>query len=105
PPQHFLLRKRSSALNEHCRKVVARDVLQHEKLSISYAEMDADARQRLMMEPGQQTRFALELFAQFLVRKERFFQGDGGIEPLVQRFVHGAHTALAELANNAVAPL
>jgi len=56
--------------------------------------MVADARQRLMMQPGQQTRFALELLAQFLVRKKGFFQSDGGIETLIQGLVHRAHAAL-----------
>ena len=58
-----------------------------------------------MMQAGEQSRLALELFSQTLVGKQRLFQRDGGVETLIDRFVHGAHAALSELANDAITAL
>ena len=103
PEEHFSLRKGALTCGQHCKKVFARNVLHHEKLTIAFVEMIADARQRLMMQTRQQTRLALELFAQPLFGKKCFFQRDSRIEPLVDRFVHRTHSALSKLTNNAVA--
>jgi hypothetical protein len=67
--------------------------------------MIADAGQCLMMKPGQQARFALELLAKFLVNKKRFLQRDHSIQPLINSFVHGAHSALSQLADDAISAL
>src|SRR5438132_13596070 len=67
--------------------------------------MIAHPRQRLMMHARQQTRFAFELLAQLLIGEKRLFQRDGGIEPLVHRFIYRAHAALAKLAKNSITSL
>jgi len=67
--------------------------------------MVADARQRGMVQTSEQPRFALELFAQALVGNERFFQRDGRVETLIDRFIDGAHAALAELAHDSIPAL
>src|SRR5437016_3312437 len=105
PTQHLFLRKRTVAAREHFVKVFAGDVLHHQKLSVAFVEMIAYPRQRLMMHPRQQTRFAFELLAQLLIGEKRLFQGDDSIEPLVQRFIHRAHAALAKLANDSITSL
>jgi len=50
-------------------------------------------------------RFALELFAKFLVNKKRFLQRDHSIQPLINSFVHGAHSALSQLADDPISAL
>lgn len=67
--------------------------------------MVADARQRGMMQTGQKPRFALELFAQTFVGKERLFQRNGGVETLIDGLINGTHPTLSKLANYAVAAL
>src|SRR5438067_13003779 len=105
PTQDLLFGKRSSALCQHRREVFTGDILHQQKLTLALVEVIANARQRLMMESRQETRFTLELFAQLLVGKERFLQRDDRIQPLIDRFVNGAHAALAELPQDAVASL
>ena len=89
----------------HFRQVFSGDVLHHQELTIAFVEMVADARQRLVMQPRQQTCLALELLAQFLVGKKRFFQRNRRIKPLVDGLVNRAHAALSELSNDAVTSL
>ena len=105
PTQHLFLRKRTVAAREHFVKVFARDVLHNQKLPVAFVEMIAHPRQRLMMHARQQTRFAFELLAQLLIGEKRLFQRDGGIEPLVHRFIYRAHAALAKLANDSITSL
>ena len=58
-----------------------------------------------MMKACKQSRLTLELLAQAFIGKERFFQGNRGIEALIDGLVDGAHTALSKLANDAIAAL
>src|SRR5207245_2166308 len=95
PTQHFVLRESPLAARLHLKQILARDKLHHQKLAVVFCEMVADARQRLMMKPRKQARLALELLAQSLVSKERFFKSYDGIKPLIDRFVDRAHAALA----------
>ena len=105
PTQHFILRKRRVAMRLHFRQVLSRDVLHHQELTIAFVEMVADARQRRVMQPRQQTRLALELLAQLLIGKKRFFQRHRRIKPLVHGLVNRAHAALSKLPNDAVTSL
>ena len=105
PARHFFLRKRRITRIEHFEEIFARDELHYQKLSITFVEMIADAGQCLMMKPSQQPRFALELFAKPLVNKEGFLQRDHSIKPLIDGLVHGAHSALSKLTQNAISPL
>ncbi len=92
-------------MRQHDREILAGNVLHYQELPISFIKMIADARQRLMVHSRQQTRFSLELFAEFFVCEKRFLQRHGSVETLVHRLIHGPHSALAELANNPVALL
>ena len=67
--------------------------------------MVADAGQGRMMQTRQESGLALELLAQTLVGKERFFKGNGGIETLIDRLVNGAHSTLPELPHDAITAL
>ena len=58
-----------------------------------------------MMQTREKSRFALELLAQTLIGKECFFEGDRGIETLIDRLVNGAHPTLPELPHDAIAAL
>ena len=105
PTQHLCLRKRTVTTREHFVKVLARDVLHHQKLPVTFVEVIAHSRQRRMVHPRQQTRFAFELLAQLLIGEKRLFQSDDGIQPLVYRFINRAHAALAKLANDSITSL
>src|SRR5438552_11478259 len=101
PTRDFILRKRGIARGKHLKEILARDELHYQKLSIAFIEMIADSGQCLMMKPRQEASFALELFAKSLVNKKGFLQRDHSIQPLINGLVHGAHSALSELAHNA----
>jgi hypothetical protein len=58
-----------------------------------------------MMQTREQARFALELLAQTFVGKERFFEGDSGIETLIDRLVNSAHSTLSELPYDTITAL
>ena len=105
PAQHLCLRERTVPLRQHAEEILAGNVLHYQELSLSFGKVIADSRQRGMVHSRQQTRFALELLAQSFVGEKRFLQRHRGIEPLIKRFIHCPHSALAKLANNAVAPL
>ena len=60
---------------------------------------------RRVMQPRQQTRLALELLAQLLIGKKRFFQRNRRIKPLVHGLVNRAHAALSKLPNDAITSL
>src|SRR5690348_7899495 len=105
PGQDLIRRKRSALAVHHFRQVVAGDELHHEKLPVALREMIADARQRRMMQTSEQSRLALELFAQTLVRKQRLLQRYSRIETLIDGLVNGAHATLTELAHDAIASL
>src|SRR5256885_17238761 len=97
PAGNFILWERGAARGEHHKEIHARNELHYQKLSIAFVEMIADPRQSLMMKPGQEARFALELFAKFLFNKKSLLQRDDGIKPLIDGLVHGAHPALPQL--------
>jgi hypothetical protein len=58
-----------------------------------------------MMHPSQQPRLPLKLLSQTLIGKQRLFQRNRGIKPLIQRFINGAHTTLPKLPDDAIAAL
>ena len=58
-----------------------------------------------MMKSGQKTRLALELLTQLLFCKKCLFQRYRGIKSLVESLVDRSHSALTQLANNAIAIL
>ena len=89
----------------HLRKVVAGNVLHNQKLPLALGEVIADSRQRRVMHASEQSCFSLKLLPQAFIGEQRFLQRHSCIEPLVHRFVDGAHATLTEQADDAIAIL
>src|SRR5688572_10037641 len=83
PGQNLIGGKRTSLTRHHLRQIVAGDKLHHEKLTVVFRKVVADAWQCGMVQTSKKPRLTLELFAQTLIGKQRFFQGNSGIETLI----------------------
>src|SRR5688500_14467686 len=105
PGQNLIAGERTSFASHHLRQIIAGDKLHHEKLSVAFRKMVAHTRQCRMVQTSQKPRLAFELLSQTFIGKQRLFQGDGGIETLIDCLVDCAHTALPELANYPITAL
>ena len=91
----MIYRKRSIPFSDHLGEVFTGDVLHHQELTVSLGEVVANTWQRRMMQPGQESRFAFELFSQAFIGEEGLFQGYCGVEPFIDCLEHSTHAALA----------
>src|SRR5947209_12213342 len=105
PSEHLRDGERTAAPFQHLGEVFARNVLHDEELPLALVEVVADARERRVPKVVEESRLALEGFAQVCVVEESFFQRDGPAEAPVCGDVDRAHAALAYLALDGVAIL
>jgi hypothetical protein len=79
--------------------------LHHQKSSAGFAEVVADARQAGMMQLRQQTGFLLKLSPQTIVSRKSLFESYRRFQPLIDRFVDGAHAAGSQFSGYSVPAL
>src|SRR6266446_3710176 len=97
PQQYLTLRKGPAPARYHLREIIAGYKLHDEKRAFTLGKVIANARQRRMMQTGEQTCFALELFAQSFLSKQCLFQRYRCIQSLIDGFINRAHPALPKL--------
>src|SRR3989442_6706127 len=101
----LIRRKRSAPLSANRRQIVSCDVLHHEKLSVTFRKVVTNARERRMMQTGQQTCFPFKLLSQLFLCKQSFLQRDGGIQSLINGLVDCAHAALSKQSHDTIPTL
>src|ERR1044072_289669 len=102
PTENIVRREGAVAAFLHFEQVFAGNKLHHQKLAIAFIEMIAHSRQSLMVQTGEQARLTLKLFSQSFVSEQGLFESDHCIQSLIKRLVNCAHTALPELAHDAI---
>src|SRR5438132_9572802 len=105
PGDNHVRRQRFTSLANDLSQIRAFDKLHHKESSVALSEIISDARQHRVIELSQQVRLTLELFPERLIRGQRFLQRYSVVKMQIDSFVDCAHSAFAQLTNDAITAL
>ena len=94
--------KTRSTMVEQLAEVIALDELHDQELRLALDEIIDDDRQRGMAQCGKKLRLAFERAIGVNTREPALLDGDRVLQPRVDRFVDGAHSAVTDLASDPV---
>jgi hypothetical protein len=106
PEHHPAQRERLLSSFETFRKIVTRNMLHHEILLFTLAEMVANLRQNRMTHSRENAGLTLERIAQHLITREKCaLQCNRASKPLIHRQINLAHAAFSDKMDDQITVL